>query len=688
LSSHAVSAVLAATDGSLWFGTDKGLNRWKNEQVTIYRKRSLRSVRGDSSVSALAAGWAADSRGVREITDDGLPADAVESVFEDYRGQIWVTTQSGVAILKSDGFRPVSFVPYGLVFAITGDRAGNVWMSHQEGLFHFARESVVEHTPWAALGRREPATALLHDAVQGGLWLGFRDGGVAHSRDGQLTASYAGGEGLGEGLVGGFHIDGDGTLWAATEGGLSRIKDGRALTLTSRNGLPCDTVHWIKEDDARSVWLYMACGLVRVARSELDAWAAHPESTLRPTVFDSGDGVRSHRFRFGYSAIVTKSADGKLWFVPSGGVSVIDPRHLPGNKLPPPTYIEQVIADGETYDAHRGLRLPPRVRDLAIDFTALSYVAPEKNRFRVMLERRDRDWQDLGTRRQAFYTDLAPGSYRFRVKGSNNGGVWDEDGASLEFSVAPAYYQTSWFRAASAAIFALLLWAGYRVRVGVIERHEADITALNERLMKAQEQERMRIAGELHDGVMQQISALTLMLGTARRQIPEDLPAKAAVGDVQKKLIQVGTDVRQLSHDLHPASLKEQGLPDALRAYCDEFSRVHGISVSSEADETVRDLSRGAALALFRITQEALGNAAAHGAATHVDVRLTRSNGQVALSVSDNGKGFDPNRITSGGLGLVNMRERARQLHGTFAVDSERGRGTTVSVTIPFRPAV
>jgi signal transduction histidine kinase len=368
-----------------------------------------------------------------------------------------------------------------------------------------------------------------------------------------------------------------------------------------------------------------------------------------------------------------------------GGISVIDPHRLPANTLVPPVVIEQVTADRKAYDAASGLRLPPQVRDLQIDYTGLSFVAPEKNHFRVMLEGRDRDWQDVGTRRQAFYTDLDPGSYRFRVKGSNNAGVWNEEGASLEFSVAPAYYETSWFRAALAAVFALLLWTGYRVRVGVIERHQAQITALNERLMKAQEQERMRIAGELHDGVMQQISAYVLLLGTAKRRMKVDLDAKADVASVQQKLIELGGEVRQLSHDLHPAAFKESGLPATLRAYCAEFSQARGIPVTCEADESGSDLSRGSALALYRIAQEALGNAAKHAAPTRIEVRLTRTESDAVLTVTDDGAGVDTVGGT-GGLGLVSMRERARQLGGMFEFISKRGRGTTVSVRVPFRP--
>ena len=166
----------------------------------------------------------------------------------------------------------------------------------------------------------------------------------------------------------------DGALWAATEeGGLSRIKDGRVTTLTSRNGLPCDTIHWTIEDDDRSLWLYTACGLVRIARSELDAWIADPQRRIETTVWDAADGVRLHPVAPAYfGPTVAKSTDGKLWFLTGEGVQVVDPHHLPVNKIPPPVYIEQVTADGQTYDASQGLRLPAGVRDLLFDFTALS----------------------------------------------------------------------------------------------------------------------------------------------------------------------------------------------------------------------------------------------------------------------------------------------------------------------------
>src|SRR5208283_2383696 len=232
------------------------------------------------------------------------------------------------------------------------------------------------------------------------------------------------------------------------------------------NGLPCDTVHWVAEDDAHSFWLYTACGLVRIDRSELDAWAADPKRIIQSTTFDSSDGVRLRAIAVSeYTPRVAKASDGKLWFLPFDGVSVIDPRHIPFNKLPPPVHIEEITADRKKYQISSNLHLPPLVRDLEIDYTALSLVAPEKIRFRVKLEGRDHDWKDVGNERKAFYNDLPPRNYRFRVMASNNSGVWNEAGDSFDFSVAPAYYQTIWFRVSCVAAFLGMLWALHRYRL-------------------------------------------------------------------------------------------------------------------------------------------------------------------------------------------------------------------------------
>ena len=183
---------------------------------------------------------------------------------------------------------------------------------------------------------------------------------------------------------------------------------------------------------------------------------------------------------------------------------------------------------------------------------------------------------------------------------------------------------------------------------------------------------------------MQQITALSLVLGTAKRKMRADSEAREMVVEVQRKLIDVGSEVRQLSHDLYPPMLKEVGLTEVLRGYCDEFSRSRGIPVACEVDESFAELSPGTALALYRVAQEALGNAAKHAAPTRVEVRLARIGGDVVLTVADDGRGCEPGTAEDG-LGLVNMRERARQLGGTFELDSRPGRGATLRGAAPFR---
>ena len=490
---------------------------------------------------------------------------------------------------------------------------------------------------------------------------------------------------------------------------LSRVKDGRITTLTSRSGLPCDTIHWTIEDDDRSFWLYTDCGLVRIMRNELEAWSADPEHRIETTVWNAADGVRLRSVAASeYGPRVAKSTDGKLWFVTGEGIQVVDPPHLPFNKLMPPVRIEQITADHKIRwqnllsEAPSNLRLPRLTRDLEIEYTALSLVAPDKIHFKYKLEGYDADWQDAGNRRQAFYTNLSPANYRFRVIASNNSGLWNEEGATLEFSIAPAYYQTNWFRVLCGLAFVAMFWTIYQLRVNalkrrhtaleqqqaLLERHQAEVRALNEQMIKAQEAERMRISGELHDGVLQQITSLTLRLGKVRNQVSPDSEAKATVSGLQQELIKIGTDIRHISHELHPALLQESGLPAALSSYCEEFGKVRGLSVTCETDPSVGELSPGAALCLYRIAQEALGNAAKYSEAKKVEVRLTRSNGTVCLSVSDDGLGCTSEELRgSGGLGVINMRERVLQLHGAFEFDSAPGRGTTVKVEVPFRPA-
>ena len=459
LSSAAVGAVLAARDGSIWLGTLNGLHRWKDGEMTIYKRPGGSPVNGEARA--------------RVIVDDNLPDDNAQAMFEDREGRIWVCSPHGVGYFQAGAMTRISTQPDGFASTIAGDRGGNLWVSDEyNGLIHYSATKKIEQVPWAKLGRSDYASAMVAMPSPNGIWLGFRNGGVSFFSDGRLLKSYTAGDGLGQGPVNGLTLDADGTVWASTEGGLSHIQAGSIMTLTTRNGLPCNAADWMAQDQDLSVWIYMACGLARIDRSELRAWLSNPDYVLKLMTLDGSDGVVSHSLTTVSSAVghvpgPSLAPDGKLWFSAVNGASFVDPRHLPFNKLAPPVHIERIIGDHEV--AHsRGL--PALTRYLEIDYTALSLIAPEKNRFKYKLEGYDADWVDAGNRHQAFYNDLPPRQYRFHVIACNNSGVWNETGDALEFSIAPAYYQTNWFRTLLAAAVLALMGAGWQFRIWQVQR--------------------------------------------------------------------------------------------------------------------------------------------------------------------------------------------------------------------------
>jgi signal transduction histidine kinase len=656
LSDASVVSVLAARDGSIWFGTRDGLNRWKDGKITIYRKRS------------------------------GLPDDIVDSLFEDDHGRIWVSTHRGVAYLENGRFITVGALPGGIVESIAGDSGGNLWIADQhQGLFHLIGGSVVDRIPWTKMGRKDFASSLFSDPLQGGLWLGFNQGGVAYFKDGQVRASYASADGLGQGRVTSLELDGDGALWVATAGGLSRVKNGRVATLTSQNGLPCDSVHWAVQDDAHSFWLYTACGLVRIARSELDAWAADPKRIIKSTTFDSSDGVRLRAIAVSeYTPRVAKASDGKLWFLPFDGVNVIDPSHIPVNKLPPPVHVEQLTADGKTQDATSNLRLPPLIRDLEIDYTALSLVAPEKIRFRVKLEGRDPDWKDVGNERKAFYNDLPPRSYRFRVMASNNSGVWNEAGDSFGFSIAPTYYQTTWFQASCAAAFVGLLWALYRYRLHQIAQEFN--ARLDERV-----NERTRIARELHDTLLQSFQGVVFRFQAVRNMLPRrPEEAMQALDGALERTDQAIAEGRDAIQGLRSSTAITNELAQAVRALGEELAS-HDSALNSARFHVVveglpQDLHPILRDEVYAIVREAVRNAFGHAQAHNIEADIRYSGSLFQLRIRDDGKGIDPEVIEegrAGHYGVLGMRERAKRIGAKLDVWTATGAGTEIELSIP-----
>jgi signal transduction histidine kinase/ligand-binding sensor domain-containing protein len=678
-------SVQATGDGIIWIATADGLNRWENAHVTVYPTRKTPAQSGRREDRELGTNGQ-----VSEISNSGLAGD-VQSLGQDDRGRLWASTSEGVFYFERGRFVRVPGVPGGYTYSISGAGHGNVWISNwKQGLFSWTEGSAVQRIPWLRFGQKR-GIDLLPDR-RGGLWLGFHEGGVAYLEDGQVRASYNTADGLGNGEVS-LRLGSSGELWAATEGGLSRIKDGHVTTLTSKNGLPCDAVHWSMEDDTHSVWLYMPCGLVRIVRSELDAWESDKKHLVQTTVFDIFDGVRTFGIPSGYLPHVTKSPDGRIWFTPRDGVSLLDPRHLPFNKLPPPVHIEQITADHKTYwqnwsgaVSSSPPKLAPLVRDLEIDYTALSLVVPEKVRFRVKLEGWDRDWKDAGNERKAFYSNLPPRNYRFRVMACNNSGVWNEAGDTLAFSIAPAYWQTNWFRVSCVAAFLLVLWALYQFRLHQLA-HQFNLT------LEAQVNERTRIARDLHDTLLQSFHGLLFRIQAARNMLPRRTEeASEALDGVIGKAEQAITEGRDAIQNLRAEPAAEGDLVHMLTATGKELagsqdanpdSAIFGVTVEGAR----QSLSPILQVEAYRIARELLRNAFLHARARKIEAEIRYEDRLFRLRIRDDGKGIDPKVAgegrRAGHWGLPGIRERAKQIGAQLEFWSEAGAGTEVELTVP-----
>ena len=665
LSSDATSSVLAASDGTIWIAGHDGLTRWKNGQATIFRKSS------------------------------GLPDDATQSLFQDERGRIWVSSAHGVAYFKDGRFVVVATANGQEVHSIAGDKAGNMWLSESKILLHFRDGRLVEQIPWSELRRIESASVLASGREKGELWLGFwQGGGVSSFKAGRLRESYTAANGLAEDAVQGLQIDQDGAVWVATVTGLSRIKDGSIARLTSRNGLPCDTVFWSIKDDDGLFWLYTGCGIVSINPTELEAWITDPKRRIETTLWDAADGVRLRALAATASGPrVSKSPDGKLWFLTGEGVQVIDPCHVVVNKLPPTVHIEQVLADHKTYWENlpgavaSTLRFPPRIRDLQIDYTALSLTAPEKVHFKYKLEGQDSDWREVVNDRRVQYSNLRPGNYTFRVVAANNSGVWNENGDTLQFFVTPAYYQTNWFQALCALAFFLFLWAAYQYRLRQLQ-HEFDVS------LEVRVGERTRIARELHDTLLQSFQGVLPRFQAAIYKLPENaVDARKTLEAAVDQASQAITEGRDAVQGLRMSTVEKNDLGVAVRTIGEELAAGNGVSAKFDVivEGQPHDLRPILRDEVYRIAAEALRNAFQHSQAGQIEVGIGYGEKEFTLHVRDNGSGIDRGVLGSHGregrFGLHSMRERAELVGGKLTIWSELHSGTEIELIIPASKA-
>jgi signal transduction histidine kinase/ligand-binding sensor domain-containing protein len=684
LSAARVWCFLEDREHNIWVGTQNGLNRFRDEKITtLTRREGLAS----DNVDALAAGpdgtiWASTTIGINRI-DGGhgdlyLKGTAMLGLHIDRNNTLWAGTNRGVAHMQGGKWEYP--LPTGMqltaVTAITGDDKVGFWFfDAHKGLYRWTNGRTTDYSqePWF---KDKSVLAADVDAA-GRVWFGLYEGGVVVF-DGSRFHAYSESDGLAGGSANAVHIDDQATVWIGTERGLSRFDGQRFLTWNIANGLPGERVLWILSDSGGRIWLGYSTGVACVSRSELDQAARDPSHRVAYSFLDDGDGLKGNPDR-GWQSPAVRASDGKLWLRTSEGVAVIDSQDLTRNLVLPPVHVERMVADGAAVDATQPVRLRPLTRDIEIDYTALSLAEPRKVRFRYKLEGFDSDWRDAGTRRQAFYTNLRPYAYRFRVLACNNDGVWNETGATLEFDLRPAFYQTPWFPVLCALVLIILAWGAYRLRVWQVTTHLRDL--FEERL-----KERTRIAQELHDSLIQDVMGISLQIEVADELLPANLPAKQSLGRALGLCKSALDSGRRALNELRAAPLSAADLVKSFSQLANEWTRDAGTKIDVIVEGRERPLNATVGNDVLQVGQQAITNALQHANARNIHVLLSYGDEQLRIRVQDNGCGINEETLglgRPGHYGIAGMKERAERLGGSISIRSRVGEGTEVDLSAP-----
>jgi signal transduction histidine kinase len=643
--SNEAGPVLQDSAGVIWTGTlDAGLARFDGRRFTTLTVRqglasdTVQTLAEDSDGSL----WVGTSRGLNRVRDgnisatfttlNGLPSADIRSLYRDRSGVLWAGTAAGLASFRQGRFLTEETAPRQPIRAVAENGNGQIVVATEESLY---------------IRRPEGFRELTQDGV--------------YMRN--ATALY---------------LDREGLLWAGLNGAGLRLVDGEKITsFNSRVGLYDGEIFGIQGDGGGRLWMTCSRGIFWVRRADLLRVASGELRSVNSFAYTPTDSQRVIEARLGAQPSLTITSDGWVWFSTIRGVIAFD-LNSQARELPPPkVVIENPIVDGQSQRPEAIADLPAGQKNIEFQYAGLTYVVPESLRFRYRLEGYDSDWINAGTRREAFYTNLPPAEYRFRVMACPPGPRCNGEEASLSFALAPRVYQRAWFWPALAALAGLLGWGAYKLHIRRLrERYDLILS------------ERSRIARELHDTLIQGFSGITMALQAlaARIRTPEE---RATMDDIIHDAATCLRETRQSVAGLRAVAGPHSGLAASIARAVREIAETKDVRLKLSLDPDVKSFPAEVEYNLLRIVSEAVNNSVKHSGANTIEVSLQSTPDAVHLSVKDDGTGFvRENGAGSGHYGLIGMKERATQIGAELELKSEPGHGTTISVLLPAARAL
>lgn len=691
ISGPMIGALLEDREGSLWIGTSQGIDRLRpNRLRTAAVEKPLEFPAlvngpvGDIWVGDYASDlWSFNREGRVKLEVPGK----ITASYTGPDGTLWLGGMDGVVHRATDGTLNLFALPEELktlrIHAIQQDGDDALWVSISAGKGVYK----IVDGKWIKSGGVKGIPDLLTTSMardhDGNLWMAHLRSLVTIVRNGDAHTVGAG-DGLQLGTVMTLYADGS-NMWAGGEKGVALYRYGRFTALHGERGEDFRGVSGIVRLPDGELWVHGADGLYRIPAAGLAAWLKDSGTQVVFERFDAHDGMKGHAPQLRPVPSLKVTRDGILWYATTGSVGSIDPAHIHRNPLAPPVEVVSVLANGERYaiPRHGEVQLPEGTRSLQVDFTALSLALPERVRLRYRLAGVDHAWQEAVGRRQAYYTNLMPGRYRFEVTGSNEDGRWNSKGADLEIQIPPTFVESIWFKILMVLLIVLMLYAAYAMRVHYLTKQ------MQERMLERLA-ERSRIARALHDTLLQSVQSLLISFDAHSRYLKEGSQERVCLNntlDFAEKLLVEG---REQILDLRAAASQEH-LEQTLGQFGKGLAAHGAHAFEVNVQGTPRQLHQHVNDELYAIAREALFNASRYAGASRIELAIDYGSDAVNVRISDNGRGIDQSIIASGQRpghwGLVGMRERAGCIGAGLVIDSKPGEGTTITVNVPAKKA-